>query len=342
MEKQDARSLPPAAQQALRHRAIQAVLRGESQTAVAKTFGLSRASVAKWISLYRKNGEKALNGAKRGRPKRIQLEASQAAQVVRTITDHCPDQIKLPWVLWTRDAVVQLIKERYGINISRWTAGRYLKLWGFTPQVPAKRALEQNPEEVRRWLDFEYPAIHAAAKAEDAEIHWGDEMGIRSDHQSGRTWGIKGKTPVVAQTGQRFSCNMISTITNRGSMRFMIYQKRFTVEVFLTFLRRLIGSVGHKVYLIVDNHSVHRAKKVKKWLERHKTQIAIFYLPPYSPQLNPDEYLNNDIKNNASKSRRPSNKKELQENVRYYLRVTQRRPEVVRRFFRAPKVAYAA
>jgi len=342
MEKQDARSLPPAAQEALRHRAVQAVLRGESQTSVAKTFGLSRAAVAKWMQLYRLNGEKALNGAKRGRRKQIQLEPWQAAQTVRTITDHCPDQIKLPWVLWTRDAVAQLLKERYNLTISRWTAGRYLKRWGFTPQKPAKRAFEQNPEAVQHWLDTEYPQIHAAALQEDAEIHWGDEMGIRSDHQSGRTWGIKGKTPVVAMTGQRFSCNMISTITNRGSLRFMIYQKRFTVEVFLTFLRRLIGTVGHKIYLIVDNHSVHRAKKIKAWVEKHAEQIAIFYLPAYSPQLNPDEYLNNDIKNNASKSRRPSTKLELQENIRYYLRVTQKRPDIVRHFFKAPMVAYAA
>jgi transposase len=342
MEKQDARSLPPAAQEALRHRAVQAVLRGEGQTAVAKTFGLSRAAVAKWMHLYRRNGEKALNGVKRGRHKQIKLESWQAAQTVRTITDHCPDQVKLPWVLWTRDAVAQLIKERYGLAISRWTAGRYLHRWGFTPQKPAKRALEQNPEAVQRWLDTEYPAIHASAKQEDAEIHWGDEMGIRSDHQSGRTWGIKGKTPIVAMTGQRFSCNMISTITNRGSLRFMIYQKRFTTEVFITFLRRLISSVDHKIYLIVDNHSVHRAQKVKKWLEKHKTQIAIFYLPSYSPELNPDEYLNNDIKNNASRSRRPSTKIKLQDNVRYYLRVTQKRPDVIKNFFKAPKVAYAA
>lgn len=342
MEKQDARSLPPAAQEALRHRAVQAVLRGEKQTAVAKTFGLSRAAVAKWVSLYRRNGEKALNGAKRGRKKQTRLEPWQAAQTVKTITDHCPDQVKLPWVLWTRDAVAQLIKERYGISISRWTAGRYLKHWGFTPQKPAKRALEQNPEAVQRWLVSEYPAIHLAAKAENAEIHWGDEMGLRSDHQSGRTWGIKGKTPVVTTTGQRFSCNMISTITNRGKLRFMIYPNRFSADVFITFLRRLVGSVGHKIYLIVDNHSVHRSKKVRKWLEKHNEKLEIFYLPSYSPELNPDEYLNNDVKSNASGSHRPTNRKELQDNVRYYLRETQRRPDIVRKFFKAPKVTYAA
>jgi len=342
MDKQDARSLSPSAQEALRRRAVHAVCQGKYQVSVAQMFGVSKSVVAKWMRLYRQSGEKALKGSARGRPRKIQLEAWQAAQTVRTITDHCPDQVKLPWVLWTRDAVAQLIKERYGIAISRWTAGRYLKRWGFTPQKPARRALEQNPEAVQRWLETEYPAIHAAAKSEQAEIHWGDEMGIRSDHQSGLTWGIKGKTPVVPMTGQRFSCNMISSITNRGTLRFMVFDKRFTTDLFISFLRRLIASVDQKVYLIVDNHSVHRAKKVKKWLEKHKEQIAIFYLPSYSPELNPDELLNNDVKNNASKSYRPRTKAELVQNMRFYLRVTQKRPDVVKKFFKAPKVAYAA
>ena len=285
MKTQDARTLAPAAQEALRHRAVSAVLRGESQTAVAKTFGLSRGAVARWIFLYRQGGFKALNGAKRGRRSGKRLEPWQAAQIVRAVTDHCPDQVKLRWALWTREAVAQLIKDRYGVSLSRWTVGRYLRSWGFTPQKPARRALEQNPEAVRDWLDTRYPAIHAAAQSEQAEIHWGDEMGIRSDHQSGRTWGKKGKTPIVTTTGKRFSCSMISTITNRGVMRFMVYQQRFTADLFITFLRRLIASTGQKVYLIVDNHRVHHAGKVTKWLEKHQERIAIFYLPShYCPE----------------------------------------------------------
>lgn len=342
MNKQDARSLPPAAQEALRRRAVQAVLDKRPQKEVAATFGVSQGAITKWMKLYHQDGEKALTPLKRGRRKKTQLEPWQAAQTVQTITDHCPDQIKLPWVLWTRDAVAQLIKDRYSISISRWTAGRYLKRWGFTPQKPAKRALEQNPEAVRHWLETEYPRIKTAAQADQAEIHWGDEMGIRNDHQTGTTWGLKGKTPVITTSGQRFSSNMISTITNRGTMRFMVYTKRFTADVFVIFLRRLIGSVDQKVYLIVDNHSVHRCGKVKRWLEKHKEQIAIFYLPPYSPELNPDEMLNNDVKNNASKSHRPRTKVELVQNMRFYLRVTQKRPDIVQRFFKAPKVAYAA
>lgn len=342
MEKQDARSLTPAAQEALRRRAVKALLSGQRQKDVAKIFDVSTTALKDWMRLYRQGGEKALKPLKRGRRKKTQLEPWQAAQTVQAITDHCPDQIKLPWVLWTRDAVAQLIKERFGVGISRWTAGRYLKRWGFTPQKPAKRALEQNPEAVRHWLEIEYPQIKAAAQTDQAEIHWGDEMGIRNDHQTGTTWGLKGKTPVVPIIGQRFSSNMISTITNRGTMRFMVFTKRFTADVFISFLRRLVTSVGQKIYLIVDNHSVHRCGKVSRWLEKHKEQIAIFYLPPYSPELNPDELLNNDIKSNASKSSRPKNKNELVLNMRFYLRVTQKRPDIVKRFFKAPKVAYAA
>jgi transposase len=342
MDKQDARSIPPAAQEALRFRAVRAVLSGRRQKEVISFIGISQAALTKWLKLYRQGGEAALKPRRRGRRKSIQLEPWQAAQTVRTITDHCPDQVKLPWVLWTRDAVARMIKERYGITISRWTAGRYLERWGFSPQKPAKRALEQNPEAVMRWLDTEYPAIKKVAQKEQAEIHWGDEMGIRSDHQTGTTWGLKGKTPVVSSTGKRFSSNMISTITNRGMLRFMVFTSSFTTDVFISFLRRLVTSVDQKVYLIVDNHRVHHAAKVMKWLKKHEDQIAIFYLPPYSPELNPDELLNNDVKNNASKSYRPGNRSELVQNMRFYLRVTQKRPDVVRNYFRTETVAYAA
>lgn len=342
MEIKDARSLSSSAQEALRRRAVHVVLQGKSQTEVARIFDVSRSAVAKWMSLYRQGGDRALAARKRGRPKQIRLKPWQSAQTVWTIKDRCPDQIKLPFALWTRDAVAQLINERFSVKISRWTAGRYLKRWGFTPQKPARRAFEQNPELVQRWLDTEYPDIRAAAKQDGAEIHWGDEMGVRSDHQSGRTWSKKGKTPVVMSTGQRFGCNMISTITNRGKLRFMIFHQRFNADVFVTFLRRLIRSVDHKIYLIVDNLSVHKAGKFKKWLERHKEQIQIFYLPPYSPDLNPDEFLNNDVKNNASGRRRPRTRDEMTKNLRSYLHSTQKCPHIVKNYFKSETVAYAA
>lgn len=339
----DARKLSPTAQEALRKRAVQAIHNGMSQTKACEVFGVSRTSVHMWLKSCREGGMEALNGKKKGRHKGKQLESWQSAQVVRTIIDKCPDQVTLPWALWTRDAVAQYIKKHFGIKLSRWTVGRYLKDWGFTPQKPAKRALQQNPEAVKQWLETDYPAIRAQAKEENADIHWGDEAGFRSDHQSGTTWGLKGQTPVVAGTGDRFSINMISTVNNRGLLRFMIYGGSFTSEVFIKFLGRLIKSTDRKVFLIVDNHSVHKSKAVKAWIaeEGREKWLRLFYLPSYSPQLNPDEYLNNDVKSNAVGRKRAKNKVELEKNVRSNLQSTQRRPAKVQSFFRAKHVLYA-
>jgi len=345
MRENDARLLSPQAQEALRRRTVDAVLNGMTQTSAAKIFGVSRSSVAKWMRLYRKGGPKALNIKKRGRRSSIRLKPWQAAQTVRTITDRFPDQIKLPWALWTCDAVSHYIHKQFSVTLSRWTVSRYLKRWGFTPQKPMRRAFEQKPEAVQRWLEFEYPAIQRQAKLEHAEIHWGDESGFRSDHQTGTTWSPRGKTPVVDISGKRFRLNMISTITNRGSLRFSVFAGRFTTDVFIAFLRRLINTSTQKVFLIVDNLSVHKAKKLKAWIKQNEDQIRIFYLPTYCPEMNPDEYLNNDVKSNAVGRRRAKNADELADNLdnlRSYLRSTQRRPEKVKRYFHAESVRYAS
>jgi len=342
MNIQDARRLSPAAQEALRRRAVGAVLSGKTQVEVARLFGVSTESMRKWMRLYERGGDRALKIRRRGRPSRIKLEPWQAAQTVRTVTERQPDQVKLPWALWTREAVAQLIANRFGVRLSRWTAGRYLKRWGFTPQKPLRRAFEQDPEAVRRWLETEYPRIRLQAKGEDAEIHWGDETGVRSDHQTGQTWGRKGQTPVVPGTGRRFGCNMISSITNRGTLRFMIFRRRFNAGVFLIFLGRLIRSTDRKVYLIVDRHPAHKARKVERWLDEHQERIRMFYLPPYSPELNPDERLNQDVKSNAVGRRRSRTLSEMLQNLRGYLRSTQKRPDIVKSYFQDQSVRYAA
>ncbi len=329
MRNNDARKLSPEAQEALRKHAVDAVNKGLPQPEACTVFGVSRASVITWMRLFREGGREALNNKKKGRPPGKQLQPWQAAQTVRTIIDHCPDQVKLPWALWTREGVAEYIKKHFGITLSRWTVGRYLKDWNLTPQKPAKRALEQNPEAVKQWLEVDYPAIREQAKSEKADIHWGDECGFRSDHQCGTTWGWKGKTPVVASTGKRFSLNMISTVTNRGLLRFMVFSGRFTSAVFIKFLGRLIKSTDRKVFLIVDNYSPHRAKAVKDWVSKpeHEKWLRLFHLPTYSPDLNPDEYLNNDVKSNAVGRKRAATKAELERNVRSNLQSTQRRPE---------------
>ncbi len=341
MMKQDFRSLSPSAQEAIRIRAVKAVLNGATQVSIAAMFNVSTEAVRQWMRRHEQGGFAALKARQRGRRKRIQLEPLQAALVVRTVKGRCPDQVKLPWVLWTRDAVARFIEDKFDICLSRWTVGRYLKRWGFTPQKPAKRALEQNPKAVQHWLETEYPAIKAEAKEDDAEIQWGDESGIRSDHQTGTTWAPKGKTPIVKVTGNRFGCNMISTITNRGTLRFMVFTQRFTADVFIIFLDRLIRSVQHKVYLIIDRHPVHKARKVKRWLDKHTERICVFYLPSYSPELNPDEYLNNDVKSNSVGRRRASSKADLLRNVRSHLHRIQKLPSVVKKYFHEEHVRYA-
>lgn len=342
MELKDARSLSQEAQEDLRMRVVRVVLNNMSQTEAARVFHVSRQSVNKWVNIWHKEGREGLKSKPKGRPRQSRLKPYQAATTVRMISNRCPDQLKFPFALWTREAVQRLLAKKFGVHVSIWTVGRYLKRWGFTPQKPLRRAYEQNPREVRKWLKKEYPQIKNMAKNEGAEIFWGDEMGVRSDHQTGRTYSRRGKTPVILGTGKRFGCNMISVITNRGKLAFMVFEKRFTSEVFIEFLRRLVKHSSRKAFLIVDRHPVHRSKKVNRWLGKRNDRIKMFYLPPYSPELNPDELLNQDVKSNAVGRKRPDNKIELLKNVRSYLRSRQCKPEVVVNYFKGSGVRYAA
>jgi transposase len=342
MKIKDARSLSSQAQEALRIRAVQAVLDGMTHVEVAQLFGVARGTVSRWMGLYWSDAEEGLAARRQGRPPAPRLQGHQAATAVKLITDRCPDQLKLPFVLWTREAVAMLIRERFGLDLSLWTVGRYLKRWGLTPQKPARRALEQTPEAVTRWLETESPAIRDHARQEGAEIHWGDEMGLRSDHQAGQTWGWKGQTPIVPKTGQRFRCNVISSVTHRGTLRFRVFEGRFTTDLFIDFLRRLIQSSPSKVFLIVDRHPVHKAKKVARWLAQHTDPIRMFMLPAYSPEINPDEYLNHDVKVNSVGRKRPYSKEDMMASIRTDLFSTQKQPRVVKNFFQAAPVLYAS
>jgi len=342
MKTKDARSLPIKAQEDLRMKAVAAVLEGRKHVDVAEIFGVTRHIVDKWMKKYAVDGWKALRAKTKGRPTKSALLPWQAAQIVRSIEDHCPDQIKLPYALWTREAVCDLVERRFSVKRSVWTIGRWLAGWGFTPQKPMRRALEQDPVAVQRWLQEEYPAIKVAAKSEKACIYWGDEMGLRSDDAVGRSYARRGQTPIIHATGKRFGCSMISAITNRGAMAFMVFKGRFVTEVFLTFLKRLVRHSNGKVYLIVDSHPVHRAAKVRIWLEKHAEDIRLWFLPTYSPELNPDELVNQDVKANAFRGHHPHTQPEMMSGVRSYMRSTQRRPDIVRRYFQEKHVKYAA
>lgn len=338
----DARALPALAQEDLRQKAVKAVLSGMSQVKAAQLFGVTDQAVYLWICRYRKSGMTALRAGQRGRPRQARLKPWQAAVIVRQLTDRCPDQLKMPFYLWTREAAAELIYRKFALRLSVWTVGRYLRRWGFTPQKPLRRAYERDPEAVRRWLKKRYPAIRAWAHREKATIFWGDETGMRSDHQAGRSWGRRGQTPVVPGTGKRFRCNMISAITNRGKLAFMVFEGRFNTPVFLTFLRRLIRHNRRKTFLIIDGHSVHISASVKRWANRHSGKVRLFFLPGYSPELNPDELLNQDVKTNAVGRKRPRDKVELIRNVRHFMRSTQRQPQKVRNYFHKDEVRYAA
>jgi transposase len=342
MKIKDARSLPSIAQEDLRQKAVKAVSEGKTQVEVAKMLGITRQAVGKWISKFRQGGDKSLKAKQRGRPKGSALLPWQAAQIAKAVTDHHPDQLKLPFYLWTREAVARLIEQRFDVELSIWTVGRYLSRWGFTPQKPTRRAYEQNPETVQAWLNKDYPMMQKQAKKEKALIYWGDEMGLRSDNAVGRSYGRCGQTPIIPGTGQRFGCNMISAINNRGQLNFMVFKGRFDANVFLGFLRRMIRQIKRKVFLIIDGHPVHRATKINGWIQKHAAQIRLFYPPGYSPQLNPDEMLNQDVKSNAVGRRRAKNREELVANTRGYLRSRQRQPHMVKRYFQEEHVRYAS
>lgn len=342
MEHSDARKLPEPLQQNLRKQCVKAVLSGRSQSAVARQYGVSRRSVNKWIQFYKSGGDRALKGKRKGRPKGIKLESWQVAQTVKAIYNSCPDHHGMPFFLWTREAVKTFIRMRFGITLSRWTVGRYLKNWGLSPQKPVRRAFEQNQKRVEQWLSKDYPKILNRAKREGGVIFWGDEMGIRSDDNKGRTYGKRGKTPLISKTGQRFGCNMISAITNLGHLNFMIFRNNFKIDVFIRFLQRLTQQSKRKVFLIIDQHPVHKAKKVQEWLKKQEKRIEIFFLPGYCPELNPDELLNQDVKLNAVGRKRPHNQGEMIEQVRSYLHMRQKQPEVIQRFFDEKHVRYAA
>lgn len=341
--KTDARTLAPATQEQIRIQAVAAVEKGMTRVKAAEVFGVTRQSVDRWVKAYRSRGADSLNVHKRGpKGEGSRLEGWQAATVIKLITDHHPEQLKLPFVLWTADAVRQLIHRRFKVRVSVRTVRRYLSRWGFTPQKPVRRAYEQDDAAVRRWLEEQYPAIRDAAKKEKALIYWGDEMGVRSDHQAGRSYAPKGETPAIPGTGQRFGCNVLSALTNRGHLDFMVFKKGFTSAVFVRFLGRLIKQAHRKVFIIVDRHPVHRSKMVQGWLNDNAKHIRLFLLPGYSPELNPDEMVNQDVKTNAVGKKRAHNRPQLMRNVRRYLQHRRASPELVTHYFHEKSVRYAA
>ncbi len=345
MKPNDARSLPSAAQR--EKRTIALTMRSQKYTfdEIAQAVGVHSRTVQKWIFRSEQEG---LDAAIAGKPRgyevgtRRNLTPEQEDKIRNLITDRMPDQLKMPYALWTRKAVRDLIQEQTGVNMPIRTVGLYLSRWGYTPQSPLKRAYEQSPAKVQAWLDESYPEIERRAKAEGAQIFWGDETGVNSRSQHGRSYAPKGETPAVALTAKRFGVNMISAVSNRGDLHFMLYKETFDAAKCIEFLERLIQCSSKKVFLVLDNLRVHHAKDVKKWVDEHKDQIELFFLPAYSPELNPDEYLNGDLKNRISEKPQARSTDVLTSNLKDIMQDLSSKPEHIRSYFRHPKIRYAA
>lgn len=338
--KTDGRKLSHKTREEIRIRAVKQVEAGESPEVVIKALGFHRSCIYEWIAKYREGGIDALITKKiTGRPPKLQ--GKHIKKVYHIIKDKNPLQLKFKFALWTRAMVREVIFKEFGVRLSEVSVGRLLKKMGFSPQRPLRRAYQQDKKRVEKWLNEEYPAIKAMAQKAKAAIFFADEAGIRSDYHSGTTWGLKGQTPTVKTTGARFSVNMISAVNSKGLMRFMLFDGRMNSDRFIEFLKRLIYNAENPVYLIVDGHRAHKSLKVENFVESTKGMLKIFYLPPYSPELNPDEHVWNHVKNHRIGKTFISGPDDLKKKVLSCLKSLQKSPKKIIGFFKEQHVRYA-
>ena len=340
----DMRSLPPAAQEERRRQVIGLRESGMTHEAIARQVGLTRNGVSNICKRYRERGKAGLQTGPRGPAVGTGrfLTAAQEKDIRRLIRRGTPDKYDLPHALWSRAAVAALIEQRSDVRLAVRTMGTYLARWGFTPQKPLRRAYEQQPCEVRRWQEKEFPAIKAKARRQKGTIFWGDESGLRSDDVRGRSYAPRGKTPVVRPCQKRASVGVISAVTNKGELRWMILNSALTAVVLISFLERLIRDAGCKVFLILDRLPVHRTHAVRDWLAARRSQIEVFYLPAYSPELNPDEGINGDLKQGVTGKPSARSRPELKRNLINHMRKLSKSPRHVRSLFQHPTFRYAA
>jgi transposase len=339
MKTQDGRKLSPKTLEEIRTRAIQRVQAGESPEIVIKTLGFSRACIYNWLARYRAGGWHALKtGSRTGRPKK--LGGKQIAWIYKTVVDKDPLQMKFQFALWTRSMIAILIKRKYGIKLSDSSVGRLLRQLGLSCQKPLYRAYQQNPEAVTQWKENIFPEIKKDAKKVGATIYFQDESGIRSDFHSGRTWAVKGQTPVIEATGARFGLNMIGAISTRGQLRFIVVKGSVNSERICDFLEKLMHNAEKPVYLIWDGHPTHRSKKVKECIASFDGKLKVFILPSYSPELNPIEQAWNNVKGHGIGRKKIFGPDQLKAAVLGQLRKLQKLPAIVKSFFRHPDCAY--
>jgi transposase len=344
IELPDGRSESDEVLEALRQRAVHARELNYPVVDIAAILGVREETVSRWCVKYEQGGQEALPGERTGRPVgsgRL-LTEQQEDRIIELLDTKLPQDLKIPSALWTRAAVRELFEQVTGKHLPIRTVGEYLNRWGYTPQKPVRKAYKQDPEEVAEWLEKQYPEIEKRAAEEDAEIHWGDETGVRSTCQHSRGYARPQDTPELKLPGSRFSVNMISTITNQGQVRWMIYDGKMNAAVFIVFLTQLIAGASKKVFLIVDHLSVHEAKAVEEWLADKKDQIEVFYLPKYSPERNPDEYLNCDLKGNINTDGMPKDREELKGKLSRFMQKLSELPHRVASYFKHKFIQYAA
>jgi transposase len=335
----DARSYSHEALEKIRIDAVRRVEAGESPEDVIAGLGMNRRTIYRWLAAYHYGGEESLKAKPiPGAPPK--LNAKQMARLSKIVREKNPLQLKFEYALWTLAMIRQLILQQFDVRLSKVSVGRLMKRLGFSPQRPLYRAWQQDPELIETWREKEYPKIARRAKREDAVIFFADEAGIRSDHHAGTSWAPVGETPIVQVTGARFSLNMLSAVNAQGMFRFMTVDGGVNATVFREFLKRLITGMTQKIFLIVDGHPMHKAKLVQRFVKENSDAIELFFLPPYAPELNPDELAWAHIKTRVAKAT-VQTKEELKKSVERVMHRLQKLPHIVAGFFGTPSCAYA-
>ncbi len=346
MSKIDFRMLSKEAQAEVRRRAISSYLSlgSKNKAKLAKMYQVTHNTVTKWIQNYEARGENSFTQDKRGaKPfQHSALNKQQQNWLKKQLINKTPEQLSFPFALWTRKLVTDIIFKKYGLKVDVSTAGEYLKTFGMTSQKPVLKSYKQQLEQVRAWLDKEYPRVVEGAKAQKALIFWGDETAVRSKDQVGKGYGLRGIKPVQMQGGYRFGVNMVSAINNSGNSRFMLFSGRMNGRKFIEFLRRLMKQQRQKIILIIDNAPYHKSAAVKAWALKHADKIELVFLPTYTPELNPDEYLNNALKQKLNHRQKAKTQKELAKSVSCIMKTMQGSPVTIRNLFCHDKVKYAA
>ena len=340
----DARSLPDNVLEVLRLAAIRGCQLGFAQKDLAELLGVACETISRWWSAYCAEGLEGLPGDRTGRPSGSgrTLSPEQETHLQELIDHNTPEALEIAAPLWNRRAVQQLIRKETGIGMPMRTVGEYLKRWGYTCKKPRRHHRKQDPNEVNEWLEKTYPNLEKQAQTEGATIFWCDETGVAADAYPGYGYARKGERATLEVPDPHITMNGISAISNEGSIRFMTYDRTMTADLFLVFLERLVRSVPGKIYLIVDRLRAHDAKKVWQWLNEHEDQIEMVLLPRRAPELNADEYLNNDLKGNVYVKGLPSNQKELRKRIQSFLQRLVHWPTHVMSYFLHSDTQYAS